>query len=328
MSRRRQTHLQLTQLEGRETPAVMNYNFVTDKFTGNSGEVNLNITFINNNLIGWGTSPPTTPPVVASGTDPIASNLTISLTGTGVSSAGTPVGNNVVINLGGHSLSGDLKINLSSGPDFVHIFNGQVFGHVSITGGADNDQVILGGGNVPLQIGKNLKVALDGGDDAIAFTGPLLMVGGNASIQMGSGNNNYKIGSPIQIGNDFKVQAGNGSDPIGQVGTPGSSIGGNATFLPGPGQNSVLLPAGLNIGGNLAYTGGAGVDNVLFDASVLGSVSVSLGANNDVFTYGPAAFVLGTATIKGGPPNTGLGGDVYNNFATITWVNTVSNFFP
>jgi hypothetical protein len=323
MSRPRKTRLQLMPLESRETPAVMNYNFATDKFNGTSGEVNLSITFINNDQISWGTSPPTVPAAVAFGTDNLlTTNLTISLTGTGVSTAGTPVGNSVVINLGGHSLTGDLKINLSSGPDMVQVFNGRVGGNVQITGGADDDQIILGGGNVPLQIGKNLKVNAGGGDDSIAFVGPQLIVGNNASIQMGAGNNAYGLGTPILIGNNFLVQAGNGTDPIGPVGAAGSSIGGNATFLPGPGQNSVALPAGLNIGGNLAYVGGAGTDSVFNDATVAGLLAVSLGAGIDNYTYGSSAFVGISANIKGGTPL----GDVYTNFATITWPNTVVGF--
>jgi hypothetical protein len=321
MSRSRKIRLRLQPLESRETPAAMTYNAITDTFFGASGEVNLSINFTGLNAISWSTSPPTIPAVDASGTDAVA-NLKVSLTGTGIN------GNNVSINLNGQTLTGNVSINLSNRNDVVRIFNGNINGNVLITTGADNDQVILGGGNVPLVIGKDLKVNEGAGNDAIAFVAPLVNIVGNATIQMGAGANQYKLASPFSVGGNLLMQAGNGSDPINQLGVAGSSIGGNATFQPGTGQNSLMLPAGLTIGGNVSYTGGAGTDNVFNGATIGGMLKVSLGAGIDNYTYGASAAVGISANIKGGAPVIGLVGDVYNNFATITWPNTVTGFFP
>ncbi len=192
----RNARLSLTELENRETPAVMTY--APGNFFGNSGDVNLSVQFTGTNAIAWVTTPATTPAAFATGTSTLGSgNLKIALMGIGTNTAGTPgtQGNVVTVNLGGHVLTGNLTIITGNGDDTISVYNGTVNGNVSITSnnGADDVQIddpLASGGTT---IGKSLTINEGGGNDSVFFAGPLLTVAGNTVINMGSGNNSYNL---------------------------------------------------------------------------------------------------------------------------------------
>ena len=326
MSALRRVHLSVTPLESRDTPSTM--VFGGGSFLGKSGNVNLSVTFSGTNAITWSTSPGTTPAAFASGASTLGGNLSITLLGCGTSTAGTPgnVGNSVSIDLNGQTLTGNLAITTGNCDDTITVFGGTVSGQVTINTNGGDDAVTISGGTSasgPMTIGKNLKIAEGAGNDSIAFGGPALKVGGNASINMGPGNNGYSLASLFSIGGNLQMQAGAGNDPFNQLGIAGSSIGGNATVLAGNGNNGLLLPAGLTIFGNTTYVGGTGSDGVIDGALINGNLLCLLGAGNDRFIYAAAAPIVGgKAFISGGP----VLADIYIPLTTPSWPNTVIGF--
>src|SRR3954468_11761858 len=99
MSSPRRVRLSVMELEGRLNPSNMIYT--PGNFKGNSGDVNLNVTFTGPNSIVWTTSPATTPAAFAAGASTLGGNLNISLLGCGVNSAGVMAGNTVTVDLAG-----------------------------------------------------------------------------------------------------------------------------------------------------------------------------------------------------------------------------------
>jgi len=330
MTAKRRAILALTPLESRDTPSTMTY--APGSFIGNSGNVSLNVTFTGPNSISWITSPPTTPGAFASGTSTFGSNLKISLTGCG-NIPGTPllVGNTIIVDLNGQTLSGNLNILTGPCDDTVYVLNGTVTGSVVINTQAGNDNVVIGGGAIAgsaLQVGQNLRINEGAGDDSVTFIGPALNVTGNCSINMGAGNNSYNLASQFTIGGNLLMQAGAGSDPVNVLGTATSVIGGNSIFTLGAGTNILDLPAGLIMGSSkanfVAYQGAGGSDFVNDGATITGALSVRLRGGADLFVYLASSPTVGTtAFIDGGAPNNA---DIYIQNTVPTWTNTVINF--
>jgi hypothetical protein len=327
MSALRKARLQVTPLESREVPAGSVMNYSAGNFTGSSGPVNLAINFTGTNAISWNTAPPTMPAAAATGTSTLGGNLTVSLTGCGPNSAGTPgmQGNSIFINMNGNTLTGNLTVLTGPCNDRVVLINGTINGTVTISTNAGDDQVFVSAGTTgPITIGKSLTIAEAAGNDTVGTNGALT-VGGNTGINMGAGNNAYNLAAQFNIGGNLQMIAGAGSDPIGQLSAGTSSIGGAAFFSPGNGPNQLILPCSLTIAGNTTYVGGQGTDDFTAAAMMGGNLLALLGAGNDTFSYampGCCGMVSGTAIIDGGP-----GIDVNNTPAAcpITWPNTFLN---
>lgn len=229
----------------------------------------------------------------------------------------------------------DVNVDLGTG---TNIFDADttsltIFGNLNVTtaGGADEDNGFTLAATSCL-ISGSVKFTVKAGDSTIKIgnvSGDTLFIGGNLTLQTGSGEDLFTLNETITIGGLLTIKAGNGDNTLlGQTAAPhiiggfsytggtgidtldfteqSLQIGTNVSLNMGNGSfNRVFLTPTdlLQVDGNITYKGGTGADALRFDstdASVLGQINFNGANGSNTFHFLPDNGVLGSLTYKGG----------------------------
>jgi len=199
------------------------------------------------------------------------------------------------------TVGGNLMISGAQGVGVsLHTANlSSVKGNATFKGGPSADDVNVG---AQFKVGKNLSIALGGGDNQIHMVGPTTTpgVGGNLSITTGAGADQVILDG-LSVAGKTSVVTGAGADTLSIL--SGSTFTGATTINLGTGDDVLSIAPPGGAAGPVTFTGkltaGLGAGN---DSLILGSAGD--GANGNV--------VFGTAANK---INGGLGNDLFNNVA-------------
>jgi hypothetical protein len=171
----------------------------------------------------------------------------------------------------------------------------QVDGDVTVSAGSDYDAFLAWG---PLSIGGNLSVDLGSGsnDFETGIYGGTTRVNGNLTFKSGNGSDTFELGR-LEVAGTTLITTGAGSDQVYLLG--GTKFTGTVTLDTGGGADLVSVatawPDPNNPGGPPAFAAGA----VEFDAKA----TIKLGSGND-------KLVLGDATDPAGVVNFGANGSL------------------
>ena len=249
-------------------------------------------------------------------------------------------GNDQVVFNGGESINvvGNATFNLAAGDNELSILNStegmNVLGNLVYTGGVGVDTVViteplrvsnnatfnLGAGDNVLSVtrddaeaelmfvGGNLLVTALGGDDRVTFSdGDGTEVRGNATFNLGAGDNVLLLNAPggFKVVGNMAYTGGAGSDEL-RVVDSNLDVRGNLLVNAGAGNNtlSFVNPGNevLSVGGNMTYTGGADNDTLFFNggSSIIGNVQVRNGNGGNAMTTTSPFAVSGAFTYDGG----------------------------
>ncbi len=194
----------------------------------------------------------------------------------------------VGINLGGHTLLGDLSIALGNGNNSLSIGNGTISGALNITGGKDLDTILLGG---------------DGTAAPKSF--PILNVTGNTSIDNGlTGNDALTLESGAILKGNLTVLSANTFTMEAC-----SWVWGNANIFGGFASNTITVAGKVDQELHVS-TANASDSLSLSKSAVVDSLFANLGDGNDqVDIAGSVAHAL-TLKTGGGTNSINLAGTV------------------
>jgi hypothetical protein len=160
----------------------------------------------------------------------------------------------------------------------------QVDGNVSVSSGGDFDSFLAWG---PLTVGGNLSVDLGSGanDFETGVNGGATKVTGNVTFTSGNGSDTFEL-ARLEVTGTTTITTGAGTDSVYLLG--GTKFTGPITLDTGGGADLVSIATGLpdlNNPPNVAYAAGT----VEFDAKA----TIKLGAGNDSLVLGDPADALG-----------------------------------
>jgi large repetitive protein len=207
------------------------------------------------------------------------------------------------------AIGGNVTLTLGNGQNTVQLTGGTVHGNLTMTGGANADEVdlnaqddldvngnaafnlgngtntVLGVGTHVFRVGGNFTYTGGTGNDSIDFdsNGDTLDVAGNAKFTLGTatGFDSNTLKFEALSAHNLTFVGGAGADSIEVSGALTAT--GNVALTLGNGDNSFdsnLLGSGTNlIGGSFSYAGGQNDDSVQIDNTTIGrNVTIGLGA--------------------------------------------------
>ncbi|MDD4889306.1 MAG: hypothetical protein PHU85_05200 [Phycisphaerae bacterium] len=218
--------------------------------------------------------------------------------------------------------TGDVRITLNDGDDWVMFSDSDFPRDVTVNGGNGNNQVDVNGVTVERNLSVrngpgnentlvygganvrgNLTVANKAGDDAFSMAGGSI-VNGNVSLSNGAGQGNTTLDNSIVNGNlTVKNQAGDDTFSM----AAGAIVNGNASLSNGAGQGNTTLD-GSHVHVNLTVRNAAGLDTFLMDnaSTVDGNAAISNGEGGSNTTVRFKSVVAGTFTLRSGGGNDGF----------------------
>jgi hypothetical protein len=185
----------------------------------------------------------------------------------------------------------------------------QVDGNVSVTSGGDFDSFLAWG---PLTVGGNLSVDLGSGanDFETGVNGGATKVTGNVTFKSGNGSDTFEL-ARLEVTGTTTITTGAGTDSVYLLG--GTKFTGPITLDTGGGADLVsvatALPDSNNPGGPPAFAAGT----VEFDAKA----TFKLGAGNDTLVLGDPSDVLGVVAFGPGGSIAADGGPSLGDTLTI-----------
>jgi hypothetical protein len=254
----------------------------------------------------------------------IGTNLT--LTGVGVFDMGA--GN--TLKVGG---SATLRANPTTAVPMTVQFNGadvDVFGSLQVTGGVLDDTVTV---TSMLNIGGNMSLNLNGGDNTFDLTPAAGGTGVNGSLnyQGGVGVDVIVVGADSAVGGNARFDLGNGINTFADAATSlfagdlslfGSNdtnthivsgmVGGSLNVTLGNGDGNTTVVTGF-VGGTLRYrlgNGSLGVLTVDPTEETVVQIDAVFGTGDSTFTLGPNVILNGTVRGTGGTYTFNQGGAV------------------
>lgn len=249
----------------------------------------------------------------------------------------TSAADNVTLNLGTKTLSGNVLANLGGGANRLTVIDGGIGGRLVVSGGDGDDTVVLGDGDA-LAL-READLALFGGTDsatvssgvtisrsiATQFVNNVTLAAGsttrNAIFNGGTGGNTFTLAGDVTgdviLNSYFGRNSTAGTtanirgDVDGSVVFNGSNLADTLNVSGSIGKNLV----GSTLGGNdtvsitgtvtrsLTYDTGAGDDAVTISGTIGGRTNLSTGAGNDTLTMTGTAKFLAAALIALGAGN-------------------------
>ncbi|MDB6149416.1 MAG: cya 1 [Chthoniobacter sp.] len=201
-----------------------------------------------------------------------------------------------------------VAVNLGAGENLAVIDTSTILGSLKITGGSGRDTLDIASNE--LIVGRDLSVALGGGENSTFSGNGRIEIGGKLTYTGGAGSDTLSLTpTNLSIGGAVSITTGAGLSTVALNAGASVVYGGPIAVIvgahaEGASRIEITSPGDLTVRGPVNITGSADDENIVIEAGARltlgGALTVNTGAGTDLLRIeAPDALFVGNVNLKG-----------------------------